>query len=359
MRLRLIHNSPTSTVLTVAALLAVGTVCAGTAQAQGTTGGSAPQPAPEPTNTLDLTIDTGAPPSSKPAPAPSSGTTDASSASAGKTVVYRTLTGTPASTAPQVSRASQPLASRGTTVTREAFRQAPANAPRVLAQLGMVTSAQLPLRIERLANARVLSSVAQGTYLAVVADGGDWWGVLMVNNTMGWVPKQALQMIAYQTEIALAPTAESAAKSQTAQTTADNGAAGSVSGGVGENLDPRTTSLLREAMTYLGVPYVWAGNTRAGLDCSGFVKAVFASQGVKLPRHSGDQAKVGQQVSGPDIRPGDRLYFDMGRKGAVSHCGIYLGNGYFIHASTNHGKVDIDSVFKPNYYKALVEIRRS
>jgi cell wall-associated NlpC family hydrolase len=103
---------------------------------------------------------------------------------------------------------------------------------------------------------------------------------------------------------------------------------------------------------------VWAGNTRAGLDCSGFVKNVFATQGIRLPRHSGDQARVGTAIAGTDLQAGDRLYFDMKRSGHVSHTGIYLGNGMFIHASSNQGKVGIDSVLKPNYLRALVAARR-
>jgi cell wall-associated NlpC family hydrolase len=89
------------------------------------------------------------------------------------------------------------------------------------------------------------------------------------------------------------------------------------------------------------------------------VRAVFSTQGVSLPRVAADQARVGYQVSWDEMRPGDRLYFDMGNKGRVSHTGIYLGNGYFIHASSNQGKVGIDPLTKPGYYKALVCARRS
>jgi cell wall-associated NlpC family hydrolase len=88
------------------------------------------------------------------------------------------------------------------------------------------------------------------------------------------------------------------------------------------------------------------------------VKNVFAKYGVSLPRHSGDQAKVGRAVDGADLRPGDRLYFDMKRVGRISHTGIYIGNGYFIHASSNRRGVGVDSIFKSNYYRALVNARR-
>jgi cell wall-associated NlpC family hydrolase len=126
-----------------------------------------------------------------------------------------------------------------------------------------------------------------------------------------------------------------------------------------DSMSPRVYALLQEAFTYMGVPYVWGGVTRSGLDCSGFVGNVFRSQGVSLPRVAADQSKVGQLVNWADLAPGDRLYFDMGRKGRISHTGLYIGNGYFIHASTNHHRVDVDPLNKPNYLKALVCARRS
>jgi cell wall-associated NlpC family hydrolase len=226
--------------------------------------------------------------------------------------------------------------------------------PVVLGKLAVVSAERAALRIGRDGDSRVLSVVEQGTYLALVSEVGDHYGVLMVDRTTGWVPKAALRKIEYQVAVAnpddLAPQAPQVPDADGSYPDA---------GSLPEGLDARTVALLREAFTYLGVPYVWAGNTRAGLDCSGFVKNVFATQGVILPRHSGDQARVGMPVEWQDLQAGDRLYFDMGNKGRISHTGIYLGNGYFIHASSNQKKVGVDHILKPNYYKALVAARRS
>jgi cell wall-associated NlpC family hydrolase len=243
-----------------------------------------------------------------------------------------------------------PLPSRSAT-SRTNLRQAPQPAPKVLAQLGVVTVAVAQVRVSREPDARLLSQVAQGTHLAVVADMGDHWGVLMVNNTIGWVPKANLELINYQTEVSVPSDPEPA------QPTVSESAAGQAAG-LPSDLDPLRQSLLREAFTYLGIPYVWGGTSRNGLDCSAFVKNVFAKHGVRLPRVSADQAKVGIPVQGPDLRPGDRLYFDMKRVGRVTHTGIYIGNGYFIHSSTNRKGVGVDSIFKPGYYRALVGARR-
>jgi cell wall-associated NlpC family hydrolase len=203
-------------------------------------------------------------------------------------------------------------------------------------------------------NARLLSVVPKGTYVAVVAQMGDFWGVLMANNTVGWTPKTAIELIDYQTEVS-APT-------DPASSQATPSAAGSATGylnGQLQNMDPRTVGALREAFSYLGVPYVWGGEGRSGLDCSAFVRNVFATQGVRLPRHSGDQVAVGREVQGPDLRAGDRLYFDCSaRRTGIDHTGIYLGNGLFIHASGGKRQVTVDSLFKPLYYNGLVAARR-
>jgi cell wall-associated NlpC family hydrolase len=84
----------------------------------------------------------------------------------------------------------------------------------------------------------------------------------------------------------------------------------------------------------LGVPYSFGGTSTAGFDCSGFVQHVFALLGISLPRTADAQYDVGRRaVGGP--HPGDLVFFDT--YGGVSHVGIYLGQGKFVHASSSHG----------------------
>ncbi len=238
------------------------------------------------------------------------------------------------------------LTSRGRAFTRQAL---PNPTPQVLGRLAVVEAAQALIRRDGNAASRVLSPVPQGTYVAISAEQPEFYGVRMIDGSTGWVAKSDVRLVPYEMAVrdpnAPAPQPSSSSSGGDLQ--------------MPENLDERTTALFREAFTYLGVPYVWGGNGRAGLDCSAFVRAVFSTQGVSLPRVAADQARVGYQVPWDEMRPGDRLYFDMGNKGRVSHTGIYLGNGYFIHASSNQGKVGVDPLTKPGYYKALVCARRS
>jgi peptidoglycan DL-endopeptidase CwlO len=99
--------------------------------------------------------------------------------------------------------------------------------------------------------------------------------------------------------------------------------------------------VLRIADSYIGVKYVWGGNTPSeGFDCSGFTKYVFAKYGITLPRTSREQVHAGTAVA-PDfraLRPGDIMLFaEPGQ--AISHVAIYAGNGRIIHSSSSVGGV--------------------
>ena len=82
------------------------------------------------------------------------------------------------------------------------------------------------------------------------------------------------------------------------------------------------------AANFLGVKYVWGGNTPKGFDCSGFTKYVYAHFGIRLNRVSRDQARQGVRVSRGSLRPGDLVFFGS----PIHHVGIYVGNNSFIHA---------------------------
>ena len=256
-------------------------------------------------------------------------------------------------------------ASRGVLSSRSTLRALPAlgsvaakiAAPTVETQLvmgrvGVVRVASVTLRRGRTPGDKPIAVVTRDTNLAVLMEKDGYYGCVMQDNTLGWVVTGAVELLDYRVQVKMS-------KAVAAQETLREEAAPAPEPSV-QTGDPRADAVISEAFTYIGVPYVWAGNTRRGLDCSAFVKNVFAAtRGVGLPRHSGDQARVGESVSSTDdLAPGDRLYFDMGRKGRVSHTGIYLGNGYFIHASSNRHCVGVDKLASGNYWRCLVAARR-
>jgi cell wall-associated NlpC family hydrolase len=110
---------------------------------------------------------------------------------------------------------------------------------------------------------------------------------------------------------------------------------GRFAGGVLARTSRLAQQLTRSALRFLGTPYVFGGNTTSGFDCSSYVQHVFAMAGISLPRTADAQYDVGHPAVGGPI-PGDLVFFQTYTEG-VSHVGIYLGNGQFVHASSSHG----------------------
>lgn len=101
--------------------------------------------------------------------------------------------------------------------------------------------------------------------------------------------------------------------------------------------------ILSTAYSVIGTPYVFGGTTPYGFDCSGFTQYAFASAGISIPRTADSQLYYGRSVSVSDLRVGDLVFFSTYEPGA-SHCGIYVGDGNFIHAGTSTG-VTVASAF--------------
>ena len=97
----------------------------------------------------------------------------------------------------------------------------------------------------------------------------------------------------------------------------------------------------------IGVPYVYGGRTPKGFDCSGLVYYSYQQAGIKVPRTSKEQFKAARRVSLPDAQPGDLLFFRGGRK--ISHVGIYIGNGYFVHAPSTGKTVSVANLDNTYY----------
>lgn len=115
--------------------------------------------------------------------------------------------------------------------------------------------------------------------------------------------------------------------------------------------------LLTEAFDWQGTPYKWGGESRRGADCSGFVMKVYDNAlGIKLPRNSAVQAKFCKKIKQKQLVPGDLVFFNTGGRG-VSHVGLYIGDGKFIHASASKG-VMVSSLEQKYWRERLVKCGR-
>lgn len=102
--------------------------------------------------------------------------------------------------------------------------------------------------------------------------------------------------------------------------------------------------ITRTAYAYRGARYRRGGLSSRGFDCSGFVKYVYATKGISLPHSSRDMYSCGTPVAKSDLREGDIVFFANTYRRGISHVGMYVGNGEFIHASTTRGGVRVDKL---------------
>lgn len=102
------------------------------------------------------------------------------------------------------------------------------------------------------------------------------------------------------------------------------------------------------AQQFVGSPYVWGAEGPKAFDCSGFVKYVYAQNGVYLDHYTGSQFSAGQAVSKGSLSPGDLVFFNT--YGSISHVGIYIGGGQFVHAASS--KIGVTTSYLSEGYYA-------
>jgi len=114
----------------------------------------------------------------------------------------------------------------------------------------------------------------------------------------------------------------------------------------------------KTAERFVGIPYRWGGNTVVdGMDCSGFVRAVFNLCGVNIPRTSGEQFQTGQGIDKSDLREGDLVFFGDSAS-RINHVGIYVGDGRFVHAPRRGDDIKVSRVDEAYFDKRFVGGRR-
>lgn len=115
--------------------------------------------------------------------------------------------------------------------------------------------------------------------------------------------------------------------------------------GTASELTEKASQLVVTALSFLGVPYRWGGETvSTGFDCSGFVRAIYEQTvGLVLPRRSDEQAAATRAIDPSELEPGDLVFFNTMRR-AFSHVGIYMGDGKFIHAPRTGAVVRVENL---------------
>ena len=120
---------------------------------------------------------------------------------------------------------------------------------------------------------------------------------------------------------------------------------------------PTATRVTEHALAMIGTPYRYGGDSpETGFDCSGLVHYSYSMSGVSVPRTSQAQFRAARKVALSNARPGDLMFFQDQEK--LSHVGIYVGDGMFVHAPSSGRSVSLASIDSPYYQRNLVSVGR-
>jgi peptidoglycan DL-endopeptidase CwlO len=178
------------------------------------------------------------------------------------------------------------------------------------------------------------------------------------------VDSQVQQLVAEQQAAqqaaALRASQQAAAQAADAQTQASQsfaaasvGASAAAPGGAAIVPPSGYSGVVGVAMSYVGTPYVWAGASPAGFDCSGLVMYSYEQEGVSLPHSSYAMWSIGTSVPKDQLEPGDIVFFD-----GLGHVGIYIGGGEFVHAPHTGTDVQVSSLDSGSYAASYDGARR-
>ena len=218
-----------------------------------------------------------------------------------------------------------------------------------------VNESSVNVRTEPNTSSKIMMVLALNTKLTVIGESGDWYKV-KTSEGNGYVSKDLLSDKQVTSSRGGSLTNHSSAVSKnnnnisTEETIAESN---------------KNTSKGQEVVTYakqfLGVPYVYGGASKSGFDCSGFTMYVYKKFGISMRHGAQSQSKIGTAVKADkksanslkkNLKPGDLVFFlDYETMDEIGHCGIYIGNGNFIHASSGSGYcVKINSLLPGEYY---------
>ncbi len=246
---------------------------------------------------------------------------------------------------------------------------------------GVVSGSVVNVRSKATTDSEILTKLEKGTKVDVYEHTGDWYRVSIGEGRYGWINSEFLTVreesvsrgeedsetaaeVEEISEDAGEVPDEASENTDEALAEAEDKDADLADRGADSNGEGREDAVLRKqiveyAKTLIGIKYRYGGTTTKGFDCSGFVKYVFNHFDISLERTSSDQSRGGETVKKADLQPGDLVFFDTsGGLNNVTHVGIYIGDGKFIHASTyKKHAITIESLSSAYYSKRYMRAR--
>lgn len=194
----------------------------------------------------------------------------------------------------------------------------------------------------------IVTTLIKNTDVTVVGENNGWYKV-KYNELSGYIRKDLLSDSKIETTNRSGTTID---RTET-ETLAEENVATVSTNSLG-------TQIVEYAKQYLGCPYVYGASGSTSFDCSGFTMYVYNHFGYSLSHSATAQSKVGTYVAKENLQPGDLVFFlDYETMDGIGHCGIYIGDGNFIHASSGSGYcVKISTLLSGSYLNRYATARR-
>lgn len=214
-----------------------------------------------------------------------------------------------------------------------------------------VTSDGINFRQEPNTDSKILKTFLQNAKITILLEEGNWYKIKH-NDQEGYILKM------YVSEKKVEVTSRSSESRQTTKTQETTQIANEQTTTKQETTtatSSKASGVVSIAKKYLGSRYVYGGASPSGFDCSGFTMYIYKQFGVSLPHSATAQSYKGTKVSKANLQPGDIVFFKNYRTNVgIGHCGIYIGNNQFIHASTEKTGVITSSLSSSSYQKRYV-----
>ena len=201
---------------------------------------------------------------------------------------------------------------------------------------GTVNSSNVNLRTAPSTTSSAITQLSSGTVLPIIGASGDWYETTY-NGTKGYIYKDFVSGDMLNHVPNISPQSSSSSASSKGE------------------------EIVAYAKKFLGTPYVYGGtNLNSGVDCSGFIYAVYKNFGITLSRSSREQIKNGTKVDKSSLQAGDLVFFNTGGNSQISHVGMYMGNGQYIHSTDGKGQgvtiTSLNSSYSLNTYVGACRI---
>lgn len=231
------------------------------------------------------------------------------------------------------------------------------NASEYTEKTGYINEEYVNVRSGPSTNDRVIKILVLNSEITITGEEGEWYKVKSGEDE-GYVSKEFVsdtkkETVSRSAEVRTANTNNTTSNTSTEKEATNEEETSSSN----NNTSAKGEEVVAYAKKYLGYPYVYGAAGSSSFDCSGFTMYVYKQFGINLPHGATSQSRYGTKVSKSNLKAGDIVFLTDYETGVgIGHCGIYVGDGNFIHASTTGYKVKISSLdgeYAGRFYSAI------